>query len=72
MDNKQKDADTERNTKTVAGPHALLTVIESLIHSRRMYTLLSHFTAAYHCTCTHKALFWSRSNWTSKSEHQET
>ena len=39
-----KDVDIEWNMETVAGPHALLTLAESLIRSHRIYVLPSRFT----------------------------
>ena len=46
MNTNTNDADTHRNTATVTRPHALLTLVESLIRSRRMYILSTHFTVS--------------------------
>ena len=68
---KTKDADTEW---TVAGAHGLLTLVESLISSRRMYILPRHFTASVislHIHASNFIVFSQAQNRTGESEHQE-
>ena len=59
--------------ETVAGPHALLTLAESLIHSRRNTT--KSFYSKHNIIAQAHIKFYfyvgEAQNWTGKSEHQE-